>query len=174
MTSGNNEEKVTNVIDVFWDGFLNSIKTFQSFQNEVEVKSIEAFESQLEMFETAFEQLINIEDESKKINVEWKANLQEVLNNALTGYGVQNLKEWTDKLDEIEVEALAFSPSKKTFEALSESNEQLESTLLEAIGQREKNRAVVFDVISEYVDQLKQTQNNVLKTLNLNNPLIVK
>jgi hypothetical protein len=123
------EEKVTNVIDVFWNGFLNSFKVFQSFQNGVEEQSLEAFESQLELVETTLEQLIKFEEESKKLTAEWKANLQEVLNNALTGYGVHNLTEWTDKFKEVEqkVEALAFSPSKKAFEALSESQAQLES-----------------------------------------------
>ncbi|MDR7002256.1 hypothetical protein [Neobacillus niacini] len=158
------EEKVTNVIDVFWGGFLNSIKIFQSLQNRVEEKSLEAFEGQLELIETTLEQLIKFEEESKKLTAEWKANLQEVL----TGYG--NLTEWTDKFEE----ALAFSPSKKTFEALSESHAQLESALKEAIGQRQKNRAEVLDAIGENVDQLKQIQNNVLKTLKLNNPLLVK
>lgn len=177
MAAVKNEEKVTNVIDVFWDGFLNSFKTFQSFQNGVEEKSLEAFESQLELVEkTTLEQLIKFEEESKKLIAEWKANLQEVLNNALTGYGVQNLTEWTDKFEEVEqkVEAVAFSPSKKTFEALFESQAQLESALKEAIGQRQKNRSKVLDAIGEYVDQLKQTQNNVLTTLKLNNPLLVK
>lgn len=170
------DEKVRNVIDVFWDGFLNSFKTFQSFQDGAEEKSLEAFERQLELVETTLEPLNKFEEESKKRTAEWKANLQVVLNNALTGYGVQNLTEWTDKFEEFEqkVEALAFSPSKKTFEVLSESQAQLESALKEAFGQRQKNRAEVLDAIGEYVDQLKQTQNNVLKTLKLNNPLLVK
>jgi hypothetical protein len=169
------EEKV-NVIDVFWDGFFNSFETFQSFQNGVEEKSLEAFESQLGLVETTLEQFIKFEEQSKKLTAEWKANLQEVLNNALTGYGVQNLTEWTDKFEEVEqkVEAFAFSPSKKTFEVLSESQAQLESTLKEVIGQRIKNRAEILDAIDEYVDQLRKTQNNVLKALKLNNPLLVK
>lgn len=161
MAAVKNEEKVTNVIDVFWDGFLNSFKTFQSIQNGVEEKSLEAFESQLELVEkTTLEQLIKFEEESKKLIAEWKANLQEVLNNALTGYGVQNLTEWTDKFEEVEqkVEAVAFSPSKKTFEAFFESQAQLESALKDAIGQRQQKRAEVLDAIGEYVDQLKQTK----------------
>ena len=96
--------------------------------------------------------------------------------NTLTCYGVQNLTEWTDKFEEVgqNVEALAFSPSKKTFDVLSESQAQLELALKEAIGKRQKNRAEVLDAIDEYVDQLRKTQNNVLKTLKLNNPLLVK
>ena len=165
------DEKVTIVIDVFWDVFFNSIKTFQSFQNGVEEKCLEAFESQLDLVETTLEQLIKFEEESKKLTAERKANLQEVVNNALTGYGIQNLTVWTDKFKEAEqnVEALAFSPSIKTFKALSKTQAQLESALKEAIGKRQKTRAEVLDALGKYVDELKHTQNNVLKTLKLNN-----
>jgi hypothetical protein len=170
------EEKVNNVIDLFWDGFFKGFKTFQSFQNEIEEKSLEAFEKQFELFDTTLEQLIKFEQESKKLTAEWKANLQEVLNNTLNGYGAQNLTEWTDKFEEFEqkVESLTFNPSKKTFAALSESQAQLESALKEVVEQRQQNRAEVLDVIGQYVGQLKQTQNDLLKTLKLDNALLVK
>jgi hypothetical protein len=170
------EEKVNNVIDLFWDGLFKGFKTFQSFQNEIEEKSLEAFERQFELFDNTFEQLVKFEQESKKLTAEWKTNLQEVLNNTLPGYGVQNVTEWTDKFEEFEqkVESLAFNPSKKTFSALSESQAQLESALKEVIEQRQQNRAEVLDVIGQYVDQLKQTQNDFLKTLKLDNTLLVK
>jgi phage-related protein len=170
------EEKVTNVIDVFWDVFFNSFKTFQSFQNGLEEKSLEAFEKQLELFDTTLEQLIKFEKESKKLTSEWKAKLQEVLNNTLPDYGVQKLTEWTDKFEEFEqkVESLAFNPSKKTFEALSETQTQLEAALKEVIQQRQQNRAEVLDVIGQYVDQLKQTQNDLLNTLKLDKTFVVK
>jgi phage-related protein len=170
------EEKVTNVIDVFWDVFFNGFKTFQSFQNGLEEKSLEAFEKQLEFFESTFDQLIQFEQESKKLTADWKANLQEVVNNSLSGYGVQNVAEWTGKFEEFEqqVESLAFNPSKKTLEALSETQTQLELALKETIEERKQNRAEVLDAIGEYVDQLKQTQNKVLESLKLNNPLLVK
>ena len=88
----------------------------------------------------------------------------------------QNLTEWTDKFEEIghKAETLAFSPSKVTFEMLSKSHAQLESTLRKAIDQQQKNRAEVLDAIGGYVDQLKQTQSGVLKTFELYNPLIAK
>jgi hypothetical protein len=169
-------EKVSNVIDLFWDVFFKGFKTFQSFQNEIEEKSLEAFERQFELFDTTLEQLIKFEQESKKLTAEWKANLQQTLNNTLSGYGAEKLTEWTEKFEEFEqkVETLAFNPSKKTFAALSESQAQLELALKEVIDQRQHNRAEVLDVIGEYVDQLKQTQNELLKTLKLNNTLVVK
>jgi chromosome segregation ATPase len=170
------EEKVTNVVDVFWDVLFNSFKSFQSFQNGLEEKSLEAFEKQLELFDNTVEQLIKFEKESKKLTSEWKAKLQEVFNNTLPEYGVQKLTEWTEQFEELEqkVESLAFNPSKKTFEALSETQTQLESALKEVIQQRQQNRAEVLDVVSQYVDQLKQTQNDLLNTLKLDKPFLVK
>jgi hypothetical protein len=45
MAVAKKEEKVINVVDVFWDGWFNSFKTFQSFQKDVEEKSLQVFES---------------------------------------------------------------------------------------------------------------------------------
>jgi phage-related protein len=170
------DEKALNVIDVFWDGWFNSFKTFNSLQDGAEQKSLQAFESQKEWIQATRDQLTQLEEESKKLTSEWKSNLQEVLNKAQIDFGTQNLTEWTDKFEEIghKAEALAFSPSKATIDLLTKSHAQLESALKKAIDQQQKNRAEVLNAIGGYVDQLKQTQNGVLKTFELYNPLIAK
>jgi hypothetical protein len=176
MATVKKEEKVLNVIDVFWDGWFNSFKTFQSFQKEVEEKSLQVFESQKELVQAASKQLTQLEEESKKLTTELKTNVQEVLKNTLTAIGAENLLEYTDKFEEAgkKVESIAFNPSKATIEVLSKSHAQLEKALKEAIAQQQKNRAEVLNAIGGYVDQLKETQNNVLKTFELNNVLVAK
>jgi phage-related protein len=170
------DEKSLNVIDVFWDGWFNSFKTFHSLQDGVEQKSLQAFESQKEWIQSTREQLNQLEEDSKKLTSEWKANLQEAFKKAQTDFGAPNLTEWTDKFVEAgnKAEELAFSPSKATIELLSKSQAQLEIALRKAIDQQQKNRAEVLNAIGGYVDQLKQTQNGVLKTFELYNPLIAK
>lgn len=170
------EEKVVNVVDVFWDGWFNSFKTFQSFQDGVEQKSLQAFESQKEWIQAAREQLNQLEEESKKLTTEWKVNLQDALKKAQIDFGVPNLTEWTDKFEEIghKAETLAFSPGKATVDMLSKSQAQLESAVRKAIEQQQKTRTDVLNAIGGYVDQLKETQNGVLKTFETYNPLIAK
>jgi ribosomal protein L9 len=170
------DEKVLNVIDVFWDGWFNSFKTFQSFQKEVEEKALQVFENQKEIVQAASKQLNQLEEESKKLTTELKTNVQEVLKNALTAFGADNLLEITDKLEEVgkKAESLAFSPSKTTIEVISKTHAQLEKALKEAITQQQKNRAEILNAIGGYVDQLKETQNGVLKTFDVNNALVAK
>lgn len=176
MAVAKKEEKVINVVDVFWDGWFNSFKTFQSFQKDVEEKSLQVFESQKELVQAASKQLTQLEEESKKLTTELKSNVQEVLKNALSVIGAENLLEITDKFEEAgkKVESLAFNPSKATIEVLSKSHAQLEKALKEAIAQQQKNRTEVLNAIGGYVDQLKETQNGVLKTFDLNNVLVAK
>jgi hypothetical protein len=176
MAVAKKEEQVVNVIDVFWDGWFNSFKTFQSFQKEVEEKSLQVFESQKELVQAASNQLTQLEEESKKLTTELKSNVQEVLKNALSVIGAENLLEITDKFEEAgkKVESLAFNPSKATIEVLSKSHAQLEKALKEAIAQQQKNRAEVLNAIGGYVDQLKETQNGVLKSFDLSNALVAK
>ncbi|MCQ6282068.1 hypothetical protein [Bacillus sp. EB600] len=172
----NVDEKGLNVIDVFWDGWFNSFKTFNSLQSGAEQRSLQAFESQKEWIQSTRDQLSQLEEESKKLTTEWKSNLQEVFNKAQVDFGTQNLAEWADKFEEFghKAETLAFSPSKATIELLSKSHAQLETALKKAIEQQQKNRAEVLNAIGGYVDQLKQTQSGVLKTFELYNPLIAK
>ena len=170
------DEKGLNVIDVFWDGWFNSFKTFTSLQSGAEQKSLQAFETQKEWIQATRDQLSKLEEESKKLTSEWKENIQEVLNKTQVDFGAQNLTEWTDKFEEIgqKAEAAVFNPSKVTIDLLSKSQAQLETALKTAIDQQQKNRAEVLNAIGGYVNQLKQTQSGVLKTFELYNPLIAK
>ena len=117
------DEKIVNVIDVFWDGWFNSFKTFHSLQNGVEQKSLQALENQKEWIESLSNQFSQLETDSKKLTSEWKASLQDLLNKAQSEFGSQNLTEWTDKFEELghKAEVLAFSPSKASFEMISKS-----------------------------------------------------
>lgn len=170
------EEKVSNVIDVFLDGWFNSFKTFQSFQDGVEQKSLKAFESQKEWIQASREQLTQLEEESKKLATEFKANLQGVIKKVETDFGAQNLTEWSNKFEEVEtkVEQLAFSPSKATFELLTKANQQVETALKNALDQQQKNRAEVLNVLGEYINQFKETQNGVINSFEFYKPLFTK
>jgi histidinol dehydrogenase len=167
------EEKAFKVIDVIFEGWFDSIKTIQSLQNGVEQKSLKAFEDfQKELIKSTRDQLGQLEEESKKLSVEWKEIFQEVLKKT----GANDLTEWTNKFEEVgqKAEKLAFGPSKKSLELFSKSQAQLENALKEAIDQQQKNRSEVLNNLSGFVGELKQTQNDLLKNIELYNPLIAK
>jgi hypothetical protein len=167
------EEKAFKVIDVIFEGWFDSLKTIQSLQNGVEQKSIQAFEDfQKELIQSTRDQLVQLEEESKKLSAEWKEIFQEVLKKA----GTKNVTEWAGKFEEVglQAEKLAFGPSKKTLELLSKSQAQLETSLKEAIDQQQKNRSEALNKISGFVGELKQTQNDFLKNIELYNPLNAK
>jgi hypothetical protein len=170
------EVRFVNVMDVYWDGWFNSFKMFQSIQNGVEQKSLQAFESQKNWIQTTRDQLSQLEEDSKKLPTKWKTNLQDVLNKGQNEFDRQNILEWANRFEElgIKAETLAFSPYKAYFELLLKSHAQLETTLKEALDQQQKNRAEVLNAIASYVNLLKQAQNVVLKSFEIYNPLIEK
>jgi hypothetical protein len=176
MAAKKEQPKYVDVLDVFWDGWFNSFKTFQSIQNGVEQNAIQAFESQKEWINSSKNQLSKIEDETKKLATEWKSKVQEVVNNAPTDFVGANLSDWADKFEEVGLksQSVAFSPGKSSLELLSKSHAHLESTFKNALDQQQKNRAEVISAMEGFVDQLKQTQNGVLKSFDLYNPLIAK
>ncbi len=167
------EEKAVKVIDGIFEGWFDSIKTIQSLQNGVEQKSLQAFEDlQKGFIQTTRDQLIQLEEETKKLTAEWKEILQEVFKKA----GVNNLTEWTDKFDEVgqKAEKLAFGTSNKTLELFTKSNELLEKNLKEAIELQQKNRSEVLNKINGFVGELKETQNELLKNIEQYSPLVTK
>ena len=170
------DEKFVNVVDVFWDGWFNSFKTFNSLQNGVEQNSLQALENKKEWIESLRNQFSQLEADSKKLTSEWKASLQDLLNKSQSEFGGQNLTEWTDKFEELghKAVALGFSPSKASYELLSKSHAQLESVLKKALDQQQKNRAEFLNAIGDYSEQIKQAQNGVLKSFEAYNPLIAK
>lgn len=160
------EEKVPNVIDVFWDGWFNSFKTFQSFQSGVEKYSLQAVESQKGWIHLYNDHLTQLEEGSKKLTAQWFTAVQDAFKKAQAVYSVPSLTDWAEKLQEVgnTAETFSFNPGKATLELLSQSHAQLETAIQKAIEQQEKNRAEVLNAIGEYVEQLKQAQNGLLKT----------
>jgi hypothetical protein len=165
------EDGSVNVLDVYWDGWFNSFKMFQSIQNGVEQKSLQDFDIQKSWIHSTLDLLNQLEENSKKLTTKWKMNLQDVLKRSQNEFDKQNLFEWADKFEElgINTQTLTFSPYKAYFELLSKSYAQLETTLKEALDQQQKNRAEVLNIIGGYVDLVKQAQNIVLKSFGIYN-----
>ncbi|NMD70449.1 hypothetical protein HHO41_09105 [Bacillus sp. DNRA2] len=176
MAAKKEENKLINVMDVFWDGWFNSYRTFHTIQNEVEEKSIQAFESQKEWIRSTGDQLTKMEEDSKRLTTEWITNLQDVLSKAQLDFGFQNTLDWTDRVEELghKAQTLAFTPGKNSLEVAERTLSQLEETFKNVIDQQQKNREEVLKAVEGFLDQLKQSQATATKQLELYNPLVAK
>ena len=74
-----NEVQSLNAVDSIWDGWLNSFKTLQGFQTEIDEKSLQAIDSQKEMLNSTRGILSKIEEEANKKTAELKASLQSTM-----------------------------------------------------------------------------------------------
>jgi hypothetical protein len=176
MAIKKDENKFINVMDVFWDGWFNSYRTFHTIQNGVEEKSLQAFESQKEWIKSTGDQLAKMEEDSKRLTTEWITNLQDILSKAQIDFGLQSTVDWTDRIEEYghKAQTLAFSPSKGSLEVAEKTLAQLEETFKNVIDQQQKNREEVLKAVEGFVDQLKQSQASATKSIELYNPLIAK
>ncbi|MFB6469236.1 hypothetical protein ACE38V_21110 [Cytobacillus sp. Hz8] len=151
-------------VDVFWDGWFNSFKLFQSIQDGVEEKALQTFTNQKEWIQSTSEQFEKAQDESKKWATEWKSNFKEALSKTPKPISTPDYAEWTEKVEEIgdKAQALFFSPGKSSLDLLSKTHAQVEKTIKDAIEQQQKNRVEVLTALDSYVDQIKQIQNSFL------------
>lgn len=176
MAAKKEDNKLVNVMDVFWDGWFNSYRTFHTIQNGVEEKSLQAFENQKEWIKTTGETLAKMEEDSKRLTTEWISNLHDVFNKAHLDLGYQNGADWTERIEEFghKAQTLAFSPSKGSLEVAEKTIAQLEETFKNVIDQQQKNREEVLKAVEGFVGQLKQSQASATKSIELYNPLIAK
>jgi hypothetical protein len=165
-----------NVVDVVWDSWINSFKTFNSLQNEVEEKSIEVFESQKQWIQSTGEQLERWEESTKKLTTNWLENFQNIMNRTQLDFANQNIIDLTEKLEEygIKTDVINFSPSKAYTELATKTHAQLEEALKIAITQQQKGRLEVLKALETYIEQLKETQNGVFTTLDSYSPVGAK
>lgn len=170
------ENSDVNVLEIFWDGWFNSFKTFHSLQNEVEEKSIEVFESQKQWINSTGEQLKRLEESTKKLTSNWFENLQNILTKNQFEFGGQNIIDFTEKLEEygIKTDALDFSPSQAYTELASKSHAQLEEALKIAITQQQKSRVEILKALEVYIEQIREAQNGVLTSFESYNPVGAK
>lgn len=158
MASKKDVASSVSAVDVFWDGWFNSFKVFQSIQDGVEEKSYQAIANQKEWIQATTDQLTKLQEESKKMASAWKTNVNDAISKAPKVPGAQNYSEWADRVEEIsdKTQVLFFSPGKTSLELLSKTHDQLEKTIQEAISQQQKNRTKIMTELENYVDQIKQ------------------
>jgi|GEM_PF-3319000 len=172
MVSKNAESKSVNVIDMFWDGWLNGWKTFYTQQEEYAQKSLEAFGRQKEVLEATRDTLNKMEQDAKKFSQEWKLTVQEKVSGTPFAPVTKALEEWTNKLEEIaqKMQTLAWTPSKAGLDVLLQSHANMENAFKSVLDQQQKGRVELLKAVEAMTEQMKQTQKGLLASYESSNP----
>ncbi len=164
----NKEQQSVNGVEAIWDNWLNSFKSLQGIQNDIEKKSLEAFAYQKDLLEAARESLCNAENESKKLAQEWNEKLEgsvklaEENQSELSANWLSTVKEVNEKALEI-----TWNPSHSLLELFSQTQDQLEATVKEAMKQQDKGRDEALKQIETLTEQVKETHKGILETVSV-------
>jgi len=160
-------QQSNNVVDAFWDGWLNSFKAFQDIQTEHAAKSLQVFENQKELLNSTRESLRKLEEEGNKVSEDWKATLQSTLDKVDKDQMGPIISTWMNKVAEINAstDALSFSPSKVMMDMFSQSQEQLQSNVKKVLDQQQQGRTEVLNSVEKLTEQMKQAQKNLIPTV---------
>lgn len=155
---------VLSEVDSLWDGWLNSFKTLQTYQSDLEEKSIQAFEKQKELIDKTRETLVGMENETTKLTGQWKENLKKTVKMEDTEKAAPIVSNWVNQVEEFndKVQTLSWTPSKVMLDIFSQSQNQLETNVKMALNQQQTNRNDAIKVISEMTEQMKQTHKSLL------------
>ena len=157
------KEQVANGVDLIWDGWLNSFKTIQNFQDDVQKKTLQAFTAQKELLDSSVSTFKTIEEESKKAASEWQEKIQnsfKEINNSQLG----NEAAWLTNIQEIneKVQTLSWKPNSTMLELMLQSQNQWESTVKSALEQQKQERVQVLGKIEEVTEELKEAHKGLL------------
>ena len=159
------KEQVANGVDLIWDGWLNSFKAIQNFQDDVQKKTLQAFTAQKELLDSSVSTFKTIEEETKKASIEWQEKIQnsfKEINNSPLG----NETAWLTNIQEIneKVQTLSWKPNSTMLELMLQSQNQWESTVKSALEQQKQERVQVLGKIEEVTEELKEAHKGLLVT----------
>jgi hypothetical protein len=154
-------------VDSIWDGWLNSFKTLQGFQTEMAEKSLQAVENQKEFLNTTRGALKKMEEEETKIKDEWKASLQRTMNTVEKDQANPIFSAWMNQIEEINnsVQDLSWTPSKIMLDLFTQSQNQFESNIKEALDQQQKGRSEVLKTVEQLTEKMKQSHKDLLPSV---------
>lgn len=146
-----------NAVDLIWDGWVNSFKTIQEFQTEMDETSLQTVENQKELLNTVRGKLRKIEEDTK-IMEEWKTTLPNSLNTN------ENTPTWMRQFEEINnlVQGLSWTPGNVMLDLSTRSLTQFETNVKEVIFQQQKGRSDVMKTVEQLTEKIKQTHRDLL------------
>lgn len=158
------KEQVAKSVDILWDGWVNSLKSFQQLQDEVEKKTLQAFNYQKEIIDTTSSALHSIEEESKKATKEWQERVQNTLNEINNNGQLEQVSKWFESVQEITERAqdLAWKPSNTAFDVFTNTQSQWENTVKSALEQQKQEREETLKKLEELAEQLRDTHKRLL------------
>lgn len=164
MATATKAKKETNAFNFFnvWDSNAKVLE-------RIEEQSLQVLDKQKEWIDTANNQVTELEAYSKKVTTNWKNNVLEEATKNPKVFGEANFTEWVNKLEEIShiSQNIAFSPAKASLDIFAKSHANFESFFVNALDQQQKNRSAFFKPFENASEQVKQAQENFLKSFDL-------
>ena len=142
--------------DFIWDGWINSFKAFQGFQNEIEERSLEVLANQKELLVSTKETLKSIEKASKEQTNE--------LRNQITNQNCpEPIATWVRSIEEINDKSQTFSWNSDyaVLDFFIKFQGQFEEKSKELVEVQRKIRNEGYEKIEDATEQVKQSFGKV-------------
>lgn len=151
MAAKKEEAKNVNVLE----GFLESSNLLE----KAEQNYLQILESQKQWIETANDQVVQWEDNAKKLTTDWKLIVQDSITNNTKIPMDSNALTWFNHLEEIthKSQSLSFIPAKTSLELLSQTHTNFSTLYTDTIKQQQKTRSELYKPFESALNQWKQT-----------------
>ena len=161
------EVQSLNPVDLLWDGWVNSFKTLQGFQTEIDVKSLQAVDNQKGILNSTRGMVSKIEEEASKKTEELNASLQHTINTIEKDQVGSPVSNWLNQIGDINnsVQALSWTPTKVMMDLVTHSQNQFESSVKKTLNQQQQVRSEVLKTVEKFTEQMKQTHKELIPNI---------
>lgn len=160
-------ELLTKSVDLIWDNWLNSVKTINTVQEDIEKRTIEALNAQKTTFDTALNTFKAAEVKTNEALQQWQNQLLTSFESVATPAQTEQLSTWFTTLKQVtqQTQELTAKPTKIASEYIEKAQTEWDKTVAASVKAQKAERDKALKNIEQLTAKLKEDQKSLLTNL---------
>jgi hypothetical protein len=160
-------ELLTKSVDLIWDNWLNSVKTINTVQEDIEKRTIEALNAQKTTFDTALNTFKAAEVKTNEALQQWQNQLLTSFESVATPAQTEQLSNWFTTLKQVtqQTQELTAKPTKIASDYIEKAQTEWDKTLAASVKAQKAERDKALKNIEQLTAKLKEDQKSLLTNL---------
>ncbi|WP_010300407.1 hypothetical protein [Kurthia senegalensis] len=160
-------ELLTKSVDLIWDNWLNSVKTINTVQEDIEKRTIEALNAQKTTFNTALNTFKAAEVKTNEALQQWQNQLLTSFESVATPAQTEQLSTWFTTLKQVtqQTQELTAKPTKIASEYIEKAQTEWDKTVAASVKAQKAERDKALKNIEQLTAKLKEDQKSLLTKL---------
>ena len=157
-------ELLTKSVDLIWDNWLNSVKTINTVQEDIEKRTIEALNAQKTTFDTALNTFKAAEEKTNEAWQQWQTQWLTSFESVATPAQTEQLSSWIATFKQVtqQTQELTAKPTKFASDYMEKAQKEWDQALAASVKAQKAERDQALKNIEQLTAKLKEDQKSLL------------